>query len=89
MALGAQVSDLRRMILQQGMAPVALGLGTGLAVSLFAGRLIQGFLFGVTAFDPVTIACVGLVITVVGIAACYIPARRTTRIDPMVALRYE
>src|SRR3984893_4809211 len=89
MALGAQVSDLLRMVLQQGMAPVAVGLGTGLGISLFSGRLIQGFLFGVTAFDPVTIACVIVVVTVVAAAACYIPAHRATRIDPMVALRYE
>jgi len=89
MALGAQVSDLRSMVLQQGMVPVAVGLGTGLAISLFAGHLIQGFLFGVTAFDPVTIACVVLVVTAVGISACYIPARRTTSIDPMVVLRYD
>jgi predicted permease len=89
MALGAQVSDLRRMVLREGMAPVAVGLCSGLGIALFAGRLIQGFLFGVTASDPVTIACVVLVVTAVGISACYIPARRTTSIDPMIALRYE
>jgi putative ABC transport system permease protein len=89
MALGARGSDLRRMALRQGMAPVALGLGSGLGISLFTGRLIQGFLFGVTAFDPITIACVVLVVTAVGILACYVPARRTTSIDPMIALRHE
>jgi hypothetical protein len=53
------------------MAPVALGLGTGLGISLLAGRLIRGFLFGVSPFDPVTIACVVLVVTAVALAACY------------------
>jgi putative ABC transport system permease protein len=89
MALGAKVSDLRIMVLQQGMAPIAVGLGAGLGISLFAGRLIQGFLYGVTTFDPVTVACVVLVVSLVGLAACYVPARRATKIDPIVALRYE
>jgi putative ABC transport system permease protein len=80
---------LRRMVLRQEMAPVTLGLCSGLGISLFTGRLIQGFLFGAAAFDPITIACVVLVIAAVGISACYIPARRTTSIDPMIALRYE
>jgi predicted permease len=88
-ALGAQVSDLRRMILRQGMAPVLVGLVAGIAVSIFTGWLIQGLLFGISAVDPPTLLSVTLVIVVVALAACYIPARRATKVDPMVALRYE
>lgn len=89
LALGAQLSNLRAMILRQGMAPVCAGLAAGVAASLFLGRLIAGLLFGIHAFDPLTFACVALVVVIVAVLACYIPARRATRVDPMVALRYE
>ena len=89
MALGAQFSDLRGMVLRQGMTPVLAGLAAGIVVALFAGRLMKSFLFGVSAFDPLTVSCVAGVIIVVALLACYIPARRATRVDPMVALRYE
>lgn len=89
LALGAQVSDLRHMVLRQGMTPVAVGLAAGLGISILAGRLIRGFLFGVTTFDPLTITSVIFVVTTAALAACYIPAWRATRIDPMLALRYE
>jgi predicted permease len=88
MALGAQRENLRAMILRQGMAPVALGLLAGVAASLFLGRLIAGLLFGVHAFDLLTFVSVAAVVTIVALAACYIPARRAMRVDPMVALRY-
>jgi predicted permease len=88
-ALGAQYPALRRMVIRQGMIPVAVGLAGAVAVSFVAGRLIQGLLFAVTAFDPVTIGCVILLVTAVGMAACYVPARRAMYVDPMVALRYE
>jgi putative ABC transport system permease protein len=88
MALGAQVENLRAMILRQGMAPVALGLLAGVAVSLFLGRLIAGLLFGVHAFDLLTFGSVAAVVIIVALAACYIPARRAMRVDPMAALRY-
>jgi putative ABC transport system permease protein len=88
-ALGAQVSDLRWMILRQGMVPVALGLLAGVAASLLAGSLIRSLLYGVTASDPFTIASVALVVLSIALMACYLPARRTMNLDPMVALRYE
>lgn len=89
LALGAQLANLRAMILRQGMAPVLAGLAAGVAASLFLGRLITGLLFGIRAFDPMTFACVTFVVVVVALLACYIPARRAMRVDPMVALRYE
>lgn len=89
LALGAQLANLRTMILRQGMAPVLAGLAVGIAGALFLGRLIAGLLFGVHAFDPLTFVCVAAVVMLVALAACYIPARRATRVDPMVALRYE
>jgi putative ABC transport system permease protein len=89
MALGAQVSDLRNLVLLQGMSPVVLGWAAGVIAALAAGGLIRGLLFGVTAQDPLTIAGVTLVVLVTAALACYIPARRAVKVDPMVALRYE
>ena len=88
-ALGADLSDLLSMVLRQGMVPVVLGLAAGLVAAVLAGRLISGLLFGVTPYDPLTLAIIALVVTCVALLACYIPARRATRVDPMVALRYE
>ena len=89
MALGAEQGDLRTMVLHQGMAPVLVGLAMGVAVAIFAGRLISSLLFGVSAHDPLTFLTVVFVVTSVSVTACYIPARRASRVDPMVALRYE
>lgn len=89
LALGAQLANLRSMILRQGMAPVIAGLAAGITGALFLGRLIAGLLFGVHAFDPLTFAGVTLVVIIVALAASYIPARRAMRVDPLVALRYE
>jgi predicted permease len=89
MALGAELKDLRRMVLRQGMAPVIIGLATGVFAAIFAGQLISSLLFGVNAYDPITLGTVALVVTTVAVVACYIPARRATKVDPMVALRYE
>ena len=89
LALGAQLANLRSMILRQGMAPVIAGLAVGIAGSLLLGRLIAGLLFGIHAFDPLTFACVALVVILVALVACYVPARRAMHVDPMVALRYE
>jgi putative ABC transport system permease protein len=88
-ALGADLSDLLGMVLRQGMAPVVAGLAAGLVAAVLAGGLISELLFGVTPYDPVTLAIIALVVTCVALLACYIPARRATRVDPMVALRYE
>jgi putative ABC transport system permease protein len=89
MALGAQGSDLRNLVLLQGMSPVVAGWAAGVIAALAAGGLIRGLLFGVTAQDPLTIASVTLVVLVTAALACYVPARRAMKVDPMVALRYE
>ncbi|HEV2196208.1 MAG TPA: ABC transporter permease [Candidatus Acidoferrum sp.] len=89
MALGAKFEDLRRMVLRQGMAPVVVGLVLGVVAAIIAGRLIGGLLFGVTPHDPLTFGIVVLTVAVVATVACYIPARRAMRVDPIVALRYE
>ncbi|MGA2484114.1 MAG: ABC transporter permease [Candidatus Acidiferrales bacterium] len=89
MALGAELQDLRRMVLRQGMAPVIVGMAVGTVAALFAGRLIGNLLFGVSAYDPLTVATVVIVVASVALLACYIPARRAMRADPIAALRYE
>ena len=88
-ALGAQVTNLHLMILRQGLTPVAAGLVTGLGVSLVIGRLMESLLFNVKAADPMTIGAVAFVVTIVALVACFIPSRRASRVDAMVALRYE
>jgi predicted permease len=89
LALGAQFSDLRGLVLRQGMTPVIVGLIAGIGLSLLGGRLIQSLLFGVRPFDPSTVACVVLVVLAVSLPASYIPARRAASVDPLVALRHE
>jgi putative ABC transport system permease protein len=89
MALGAELGDLRRMVLRQGLAPVLGGLAAGVVAAIFVTRLINSLLFGVSAHDPLTFMTVVLVVTAVAAVASYIPARRATKVDPMVALRYE
>ena len=89
MALGARPSEIRWLVLRQCLVPVALGLTCGLVVSGMAGRLVSSLLFGVRAIDPVTIAAVAIVLAAIAAAAGYVPARRATRLDPVVALRDE
>jgi len=89
MALGAQHANVLGMVLRQGLSPVLVGLAAGIIAALFSGRLIATLLFGVGSFDPLTVACVMVVIVTVALAACWIPARRAIHVDPMVALRYE
>jgi putative ABC transport system permease protein len=89
MALGAQRGDILRMILGQGSRLALTGTGIGIAAALGLTRLIASQLFGVTATDPVTFLSVAALIVLVALAACYIPARRATQVDPMIALRYE
>ena|SRR5579863_4702881 len=89
MALGAQRVDVFRLVLTQGLRLTLCGLAIGLVLSLALTRFLRSMLFGVTATDALTFASVAILLSVVALAACYIPARRATKVDPMVALRYE
>jgi predicted permease len=88
-ALGAQGTDVLGLILNEGAFVILSGLGIGLAGSLALTRFMSSLLFGVTATDPLTFASVSALLATVALAACYIPARRATKVDPIVALRYE
>jgi putative ABC transport system permease protein len=89
MALGALQGNVIGLVLGNGFKLVLLGLGTGLAVSFAATRLMKQILFGVSAFDPLTFGLVIGVLVLVGSAACMFPARKATKVDPVIALRYE
>jgi putative ABC transport system permease protein len=89
MALGARSGDLHRLVVIQGLKPVLLGLTAGVAGALALGRVLRSLLFEVSATDPVTIVGVVALLAAVAVAACVIPAVRATRVDPMVALRWE
>jgi len=89
MALGAQRRDVFRLVMGQGLRLTLLGLAIGLVVSLAVTHVLQSELFGVTATDPLTYASVAVLLCIVALLASYIPARRATKVDPMVALRYE
>ena len=89
MALGAQPSDVLRQILGGGFALAITGVGIGLAAAVVLTRLMAAQLYGVSPRDPVTFAAVALVLIAIAMLACYIPARRPMRVDPMESLRYE
>jgi putative ABC transport system permease protein len=89
MALGAQGSDVLGMVIRMGLKLVAIGVGAGLIVSIALGRILATQLWGVSAYDPWTLICVPIMLMIIGFLACWFPARRAARVDPLVALRYE
>jgi len=89
MALGAKSSDVLGMVVRMGLSLVALGILVGILVSVALGRVISTQLWGVSAYDPITLTCVPAVLLLTGLLACWVPARRASQVDPMVALRYE
>ena len=88
-ALGAQRADVMRLVLGEGLRMALIGAAAGTVVALALTRLMAAQLFGVSAHDPLTFAGVGVLLVLVAIAACYVPARRATRVDPMAAMRYD
>jgi putative ABC transport system permease protein len=88
-ALGAQDSDVLGAVMRRGLMLTMIGTVIGLGASLVLSRVLANLLFGVSALDPLTFVVVALVLAIVALLACYVPARRATKVDPMVALRYE
>jgi putative ABC transport system permease protein len=89
MALGAKSSDVLRLVVGQGMLLAVGGIVVGLAAAAALTRLMSALLFGISVTDPFTFAAIALALAGVALGACFIPARRATKLDPMTALRYE
>jgi ABC-type antimicrobial peptide transport system permease subunit len=89
MALGAQLNQILRLVLKQGLVLVVLGIVIGAVGSWLTTRLLKSLLYEVSTTDSVTFMVIAVLLILVALLACYIPARRATKVDPMVALRYE
>ena len=89
LALGAQSSDILRLVVEHGMRLALAGVGFGIISSLALTRLMTALLYGISAADPLTLIAVTVLLVIVTLVACWIPARRATRVDPMAALRFE
>jgi ABC-type antimicrobial peptide transport system permease subunit len=89
MAMGAERSDVVKLVLGQALGLALIGVAAGAIGALALTRLIRGLLFGVSSFDPMTFVAMALVLIAVTALACVVPARRATKVDPLVALRYE
>ena len=89
MALGARPADVLRLILAEGLKLVLAGVVLGISASLLLTKLLEGMVYGVSMRDPLIFLLVNVLLVGVSLAACYIPARRAMRVDPIVALRYE
>jgi putative ABC transport system permease protein len=88
-ALGAQRRDVLKLVVARGMTLTMIGAGIGLGVALALTRLMQTLLFEVSATDPLTFVTLAVLLSVVALVACYLPARRATKVDPMIALRHD
>jgi putative ABC transport system permease protein len=88
-ALGAQPRDVLKLVVRQGAWLTLSGVGIGLLAAFGATRWLRGFLFEVSPTDPPTFAAIAFLLTVIALLACYLPARRATKVDPLVALRHE
>ena len=89
MALGAEATDVCRMVMLSGLRWLLAGIGIGVPASILLAKVMQNRIWGIKSADPLTLVAVSLLLTIVGLAACYFPARRATKVDPMEALRYE